>query len=167
MRYPLKKIKDAAICAEIGVWKGNFSHKILRRDPKELHLIDPWAHQDYKKRWYSIEQEKMDKIHLGVQERFKNCPNVKIHRKFSTEVKFPKNYFDWVYVDGNHSYEFVLKDLNYYFPLIKKGGYLCGDDYGWRDADCPKGPKVAVDEFALKNNLKLKISGNQFVIPIT
>lgn len=166
MRYPLKKINEGDICAEIGVWKGGFSAQILNRNPSELHLIDPWVHQDYKKRWYSIPQKSMDRIHDGVHEKFKNDSRVKIHRKFSTDVKFPDSYFDWVYIDGDHSYLMVLKDLEFYFPLVKSGGFLCGDDYGWKSVDCKLGPKPAVDQFAKTHNLNLEIRGKQFVISI-
>ena len=35
-RLPLCKLKDDFICAEIGVWRGDFSHEILKFKPKEL-----------------------------------------------------------------------------------------------------------------------------------
>lgn len=166
MRYPLKKINEDDVCAEIGVWKGDFSTQILKHNPSELHLIDPWVHQDYKKMWYSIKQEEMDKIHNAVHKKFKNDSRVKIHRKFSTDVKFPVAYFDWVYIDGNHTYPMVLKDLEFYLPLVKPGGFLCGDDYGWTSVDCRRGPKPAVDQFVKTHKLNLEIHNTQFVISI-
>jgi hypothetical protein len=170
--YTLTKIKENAICAEVGVWKGGFSSRILEKEPQELHLIDPWIHQDYIERYYSIKQKKMDAIYKGVVTKFKNDSRVTIHRKLSIKAEFPKEYFDWVYIDGDHNYETVVKDLNYYYPMIKKGGYLCGDDYGWTDKNCPKGPKPAVDEFTEARGLKLEAGflGNdskpQFVIHV-
>ena len=166
MRYPLTKINNNDVCAEIGVWKGDFSSDILKRNPSILHLIDPWVHQDYKKMWYSIEQKKMDTIYNNVCKKFADDSRVKIHRNFSTEVKFPNEHFDWVYIDGNHTYPMVVKDLEFYYPLVKKGGFLCGDDYGWTSIDCPIGPKPAIDEFAKAYNLSLEIKGNQFVINV-
>ena len=60
----------------------------------------------------------------------------------------------------------VLKDLEFYFPLVKTGGFLCGDDYGWKSVDCRLGPKPAVDQFVKTHNLNLYIDKNQFVISI-
>lgn len=40
----------------------------------------------------------------------------------------PRNYFDLVFVDGDHSYRAVLADLTAAAGLIKDGGILCGDD---------------------------------------
>jgi hypothetical protein len=155
MRHPATLICEGDICAEVGVWKGQFSDEILTRNPKELHLIDPWLHQDYKGRWYSIPQPKMDEIYQSVSSRFTGDSRVVIHRKSSLDVVFPNGYFDWVYIDGNHSYDAVVGDLEYYYPLVKSGGYLCGDDYGWEDAQ--GGPKPAVDEFVAKYGLKLEL----------
>ncbi|MAH49805.1 hypothetical protein CMI37_28530 [Candidatus Pacearchaeota archaeon] len=186
MREPVRYINEGDICAEVGVWKGGFSSEILKKEPARLHLIDPWVSQPHYKgkygprcsrcvsagracrqhegRWYSIEQQRMDTIFEDVQEKFKDDGRVEIHKDFSTNVNFPKAYFNWVYIDGNHSYEFVLKDLNHYYPLIMKGGFLCGDDYGWTDRHCKKGPKKAVDEFAEKMSLKKVIKRRQFIL---
>jgi hypothetical protein len=35
-----------------------------------------------------------------------------------------------VYIDGNHAYDFVKRDIQLYWPLIEAGGFLCGHDYG-------------------------------------
>lgn len=40
----------------------------------------------------------------------------------------PRNYFDLVFVDGDHSYAAVLADIQAAGGLIKDGGVLCGDD---------------------------------------
>ena len=40
----------------------------------------------------------------------------------------PRNYFDLVFVDGDHSYAAVLADIRAAGAVIKDGGVLCGDD---------------------------------------
>lgn len=162
--YALTKINEGDVCVEVGVWKGDLSAEILNHNPARLHLVDPWAHQDYIAMWYSAPQERMDQIFSEVEERFTLEGRVTIHREFSTEVFFPNDYFDWVYIDGNHTYEQVTKDLEFYFPLVKFGGKLCGDEYNWTGPDCLKGPKPAVDEFISKHGLAIEIDDNQYVI---
>ena len=172
----LRRIKAGDVCAEVGVWKGAFSEHILWRQPSKLHLIDPWAHQDFpvddpnELRIYCCGQEEMDKIYNGVVNKFSEVESVKIHRKFSTDISFPKEYFDWVYIDANHSYENVLEDLRHYRPFIKPGGFLCGDDYGSNDSYpySNGGPERAVQEFIKENGLETKINlqGFQFCIEV-
>ena len=172
--YALQYINEGDVCAEIGVWKGDLSRQILKCKPAKLHLIDPWKSQDVIERCYSIDQEKMDKVYEQVLLEFGSLDNVDIHRSFSVDVAFANQYFDWVYIDGNHNYHAVKKDLEFYYPLIKKGGYLCGDDYAlWSNKpktgfgnDGDGGPKPAVDEFVKEQNLEIEIQENQFVIKI-
>jgi hypothetical protein len=135
----LRKMPRNSVCAEIGVWKGEFSQQILRVvKPIELHLIDPWKYQpDFPERMYggsiAKKQEDMDQVYLQVKKKFENNHKVKIARGYSEEVmaEYVDEYFDWVYIDGNHYYDFVKKDLELAFLKVKKGGLITGDDYNW------------------------------------
>ena len=60
---------------------------------------------------------------------------------------FEDGSLDMVYIDGNHKYEFVKADIKAWLPKIKKGGFLCGHDYGHKL--CP-GTKPAIHETAGK-----------------
>lgn len=53
---------------------------------------------------------------------------------------------DLVYVDASHEYEDVARDLRAYWPLVRPGGVLVGDDYA---AEWP-GVMQAVDEFTMR-----------------
>ena len=69
---------------------------------------------------------------------------------------------DFVFLDGGHSYETVLNDLNLIYEKIvkNKGAIILCDDYD--DATYITGVKKAVDEFIKKNNLKLEIIKKRF-----
>jgi hypothetical protein len=142
---------------EIGVWKGDFSEEILiNKKPKLLYLLDPWEFfPEYPDRWYggtsANSQKDMDEIYNNVVSRFKNFNNIKILRIKSKDVLqyINENTLDWVYIDGNHSYDFVLSDLNISFILLKNNGYILGDDYGEEVKD-------AVLTFCKNNNMFIK-----------
>lgn len=42
---------------------------------------------------------------------------------------FPERSVDLVLIDGNHDYDFVLADLSAWWPKVRDGGVLAGDDY--------------------------------------
>ena len=50
-------------------------------------------------------------------------------------------------------YESTKHELEHLFPLVEKGGIVIIDDYGWWE-----GAKKAVDEYILKNNIKIFLS---------
>lgn len=175
--FVLERMHKASVCAEIGVYKGDFSEKIIEIvGPKRLHLIDPWTYEEdetYGMSLYGgqagVNQNYMDAIYGQVQKRFKrqiDAGVVKIHRASSVEAcaNFPDEYFDWIYVDGNHLYEFVKQDLNSYYSKVKGGGYIAGDDYhtvGWWQG----GVKRAVDEFISQRRCeRILIESNQFIL---
>jgi predicted O-methyltransferase YrrM len=58
---------------------------------------------------------------------------------------------DLVFVDASHEYDEVFRDLEAWYPRIKKGGILCGDDWIWGET---KPVQRAVKHFANKHNLQ-------------
>ncbi len=174
--FLLEMLPRNSIGMEIGVHKGDFSQRILEIvQPRELHLVDPWKHEaseTYQKALYGGQakngQDEMDRRYADVCARFQaqmTRRQVKIHRGFSTDVlgQFADDYFDWIYIDGNHLYEYVKKDIEISFRKTKIGGLVTGDDYmegGWWEG----GVKKAVDEVAKTQAAQLvEIRHNQFI----
>ncbi len=112
---------------------GNF------KDYNDLNLID------YEKMAHKRLKNFKDKIHW-------------IRKKSSDAAKEIPNNLDFVYIDGNHAYEFIKNDLETYYPKLKEGGFLAGHDFYKTNGD--QGPSYngvlkAVTEFAVNNNLEL------------
>ena len=69
-----------------------------------------------------------DTYHTEFDTNF-NCQQIVKH-----EIpKFEDEFFDMIYIDGNHEPEFVLEDAVLSFRKLKKGGWMIFDDYGWVD----------------------------------
>ena len=171
----LKRLPRQAICAEVGVWKGDFSVRIQRRTkPRMLHLIDPWYFEpNLPDRWYggviAKSQRDMDQICHDVKTRFANAPNVKIHRGTSSDIlsQFDDCYFDWIYVDADHRFASVLSDLRLCLAKTKPGGLVAGDDYTWGSFEgypVRQAVKEVVDEYGLSESLTILRS--QFIIEL-
>jgi hypothetical protein len=170
----LKRLPRKSVGAEIGVWKGDFSERIYHIvSPTKLYLVDPWEYNPaYPARMYggkvANSQSDMDAIFNAVSKRFRNRPNVIIERHQSSEFFSKSNveYMNFVYIDGNHSYDYVLKDLELSKKLVKSGGCITGDDFFWKDADGSMPIKDAVENFAETHRLTYNIFGNQFLIKL-
>jgi hypothetical protein len=139
--------------AEIGVAEGAFAAAILEAaEPRELHLIDPWSNVESGSgllQGGTMLEDVKDAIERGVEMgapppnamgdsmlakvagRFEGDPRVRLHRQYSYKAAagFEEGYFDFVYIDGNHNYEFVLRDLQDFASRLKPGGLLFGHDF--------------------------------------
>lgn len=124
--------------AEIGVYLGDNAIDILDvAKPKSLHLIDPWEKSNYSYNDIFMNSD-FEHIYNVATTKFHNHPDfesIKIHRMLSYEAsqEFPDNYFDWIYIDGNHSYDNVSRDLHYYYQKVKLGGLILGHDFTWAE----------------------------------
>lgn len=78
-----------------------------------------------------------------------------------------KESVDLVYIDGNHMSKHVLEDAVNSFYVLKNGGYIVFDDYGWglnNPSHCQ--PKTAIDSFLLsyEKYLTVKSVGWQVIV---
>lgn len=138
-----------SVIAEVGVDEGEFTEELLRVvNPRKLHLIDAWAGGRYPDQLAGIVAARFkDQIARGV---------VEINRGFSDEVlaTFPDEYFDWLYVDTNHSFETTRKELAVAAKKVKEGGIIAGHDFLTYDfaGGCMYGVVEAVHEFVCLND---------------
>jgi len=176
--FVLKRFPKKSVGAEIGVWRGNFSQEILNVvKPSRLHLIDPWVYQDgpeFSRALYGgirgENQQRMDSVYRSVVDRFGwhiTHEIVDIHRGKSEDIlpQFPDGALDWAYIDGDHRYEGVLRDLKLVHQKLKPRGLAAGDDYTnvtawWKDGV----PRAVNEVIRLGLYRPVDIRGNQFVL---
>tara|TARA_Y100000996_G_C22409343_1_gene596556 strand:- start:292 stop:885 length:594 start_codon:yes stop_codon:yes gene_type:complete len=126
----LDYLPKESVCAELGVLDGKYTKEIISRtNPTELVLVD---------------------IDSDIENVIKGD---------SVEVMntFEDNYFDWVYIDTDHSYELTKKELEVCSRKVKDDGYIALHDYIWYDyfnsilddSDIYFGVVKAVNEFIL------------------
>jgi SAM-dependent methyltransferase len=70
-----------------------------------------------------------------------------VYPLITTSVRAARTFvdgsLDFVFLDGNHTYESVTEDLSVWWPKIKPGGFLGGHDYDSHWPDVVR----AVDDF--------------------
>lgn len=142
----LIEIPDNGICAELGINKGDFSREILVSvRPKVLHLVD-----------INSESVKIGKVRFKeyIHER-----QVAVYESDSSTWlnSQPDETYDWIYINGDHSYEGVKKDLEAAHKKIKPDGMITLNDYiFFGSSDLTKyGVIEATNEFCLKYDYEL------------
>ena len=105
------------IGGEAGTYRGDFANYILETLlPKKFYVFD------------------LDMQTYDVAKRFKDEIDAElvqlIEGDSSTQLaEFPVDYFDWLYIDGDHSYEGCKKDLIQAARTVKPGGLIFVNDY--------------------------------------
>lgn len=120
----LSFLPKSGVVAELGVDKGDFSKRILDiTQPQTLHLIDAWNTERY---GIAKQNEVIQKFRTGTE-----AGTVKLHIGLSTERvhDFPDAYFDWIYIDTDHSYTTTAAELELYLPKMKTNGIIAGHDF--------------------------------------
>ena len=157
-------IPECGTYGEIGVFKGEFAsalHKLL--DPSKIVLFDLFTG-----RTGSGDQDGNNFSHVSLDDVFKT---LKADGRFELEKgdsssnlsKYPDNYFDMIYVDGDHSYEGCKRDLVVAYSKVKPNGYILGHDYELNMKKAQTawefGVRQAVDEFCVQTGQTIKAKG--------
>jgi len=173
----IKRVRPRFI-VEVGTWKGASALtmaeacKALELDAQILCIdtwlgaLEFWTNTKDSERYLSLDlkhgfpavyyQFLANVCHRGLQSWIVPFPQTA-----STAALWLRQYGlepDMIYVDASHEEEDVYEDIANYFDILKKGGVLFGDDYGW------DGVRLAVDRFSSENKLQPEFYSDKWVL---
>ena len=167
---PFERLSDISskkdlIGVEIGVYAGDHAFSLLTNlKIKKLYLIDPYEIYDeflnssdgklYNEEFLPLNLAKKEAIDkLG---KFKNNTQW-IFKKSLDAPSEIKEELDFIYIDGNHEYKYIKKDIENYYPLLKRGGVIGGHDFYNGYTKSHSDVINAVLEFVYTHKLQLNI----------
>jgi hypothetical protein len=116
---------------EIGVFKGEFSKNVLQNWEGTLYMVDVWRPLGAEYEDASNHREHIDAFQ-ETMENIKGMEDRGIMIRATSEIAagmFDDESLDFIFIDANHAYDFVVEDINLWFPKLKKGGVFSGHDY--------------------------------------
>ena len=155
----LKHTSRSIVGLEIGVWRGDNAGYLLQNcnNISKLYGIDPYLpYQDWNR---FITKEDIDPIKNAAVENLKMFGDrFELIETTATAAvnRFKDNSLDFIFIDGNHSFETCHQDLCNYYDKVKPGGIFAGHDYTLQ----------GVNNALFKFRKEKKITGNFKVIPI-
>ncbi|MFO1427139.1 MAG: class I SAM-dependent methyltransferase [Steroidobacteraceae bacterium] len=177
--FLFRHLPRGGVVIEVGVFDGDFSERILALNaPRKLHLVDPWftredgtLYDGPTQQFASKEQASaaLQSQYQHVTTRFAGeiaAGRIEVHRMLSHDAAplFPDGHFDWAYVDASHFYDDVKRDIASFFPKLRPGGFIAGDDYDRRGI-WDHGVTRAVDEFIATGAVEVvRLHNHQFLL---
>ena len=140
--YLLTLMPIGGVVAEVGTQHGYFARRILDIvRPLELHLFD-------------LSFDQFDEAGLIV-----NDSRIQRHVGDSSSLlaQMLDAYFDWIYIDGDHSYNGVMNDLKVSATKVKTNGFVVLNDFTyWSPLESiPYGVPHAVCDFCIEFNWEI------------
>lgn len=156
---------DYPSVAEVGVFRGDMSRRLLYRLNLHLLMVDAWGEFDSESYRESgddkafISKEDWEKVKYDALSNTEFASNrVRAYQGTSLEAakEFETEKFDLVFLDAAHDYENVDKDIEAWWPLVADGGWLGGHDYGRPEF----GVTEAVGDFAEETGKTVELGQN-------
>lgn len=148
------QLKDNSTIVEVGSWMGRstaYMASLIKNSGKNIRFysIDTWqgsAAEEGHQKWISQLKQRGSDLYKEYLDNLTSCDLIDVvtpirSPSISAAEKFSDSSIDMIHIDASHEYIDVLKDLEAWYPKIKNGGLLTGDDYGW------PGVYKAVNEF--------------------
>lgn len=162
----LRRLPDGPVRgAEVGVFGGALSARLLSRPDLQLTMIDSWegdgaAYADGNDWHATLSQDQQDRYYWAAVSATAGASDrreIIKARSLDAAKQIADASLDFVFLDADHSAHAVAADISAWLPKVKPGGLICGHDYG--HALFP-GVKLAVDAFALASGAKIETGGD-------
>lgn len=142
---------------ELGVWTGENFCFILQSCPniKTLYGIDPFKpYMDWNR---LIDENFMANVKATALDNINNQigdlkEKVTFFEDYANNVldKIPDGSLDFIFIDGDHSYEQAKNDITKWWPKVRTGGLFSGHDFSL------PGVTRAIKEFRAENNISTR-----------
>jgi predicted O-methyltransferase YrrM len=134
---------------EIGVSRGENAHYFLENCLNIVEYVGVDPYMPYFDVTHPVSKEDIEGAMADMQTNLIGFDNYRHVRATSEDAvkQFEDESFDYIFIDGDHSYEAVKRDINLYFSKCKTGGVFAGHDWNLSDV------QQAVNEFRTKNSI--------------
>ena len=119
---------------EVGAWKGRSTSAMgvmIKNSGKNIKfdVVDTFLGSEEHQNQESIQKGTLYSEYINNIAPVEDVVNTIVGDSSNVANFYKDESLDFVFLDGDHSYEGITKDILAWFPKLKPGGILAGDDY--------------------------------------
>ena len=169
----LRLLPKNSVGAELGILDGAFSEQLVQIvQPRRLFLVDLFTgttrllRPDATGDWHPFQPTPEEAWRLARQRLAGPIENGSVQLICAEACAWlesvPGRSLDWIYLDDDHTYQHVTRELELARGCLRPGGWLMGHDY------CAVLPGVpqAVDEFCARHHLAIEVLTDERPLPV-
>lgn len=119
--------KEMDSIVEIGSWKGRSTHALLSGCKGDVYAVDHFLGSQAESKAHA--EARTGDIYKQFMENVGSFNNLHVLKMDNAEAvkQFEDKSVDMVFIDGGHTRQEVIDDINRWLPKVKK--VICGHDY--------------------------------------
>lgn len=122
--------KQAGHCErilELGTYHGRSTRAMLDNSQAHIWCVDTWEGRIT--RSTTATDRDLNFFKANIEDMKDRVTILQMSTDLAVKQLRELEKFDLVFIDADHTYEWVRKDILAYGPLVKPNGLLCGHDY--------------------------------------
>lgn len=132
--FIVDNLENNSKMVEVGSWLGRsisyfaVESKIKNKDIK-CYCVDIWEPYHEIPNHHLFQNDNAYNQFLTNISKVKDVIEPVRGKSEDVSKEFQDEYFDFIFIDAAHDYDNVMKDLNAWYPKLKKNGIIGGHDY--------------------------------------
>lgn len=132
LQFLAETASKSKLIYEIGSYAGRSTRALADNTKGVVHAIDGWNTANYAGNnsgavIFNTNEQIFNQFYCNMKDHIESGKVIVPFKNW--EDYYPKQCADFIFIDGEHSYENVKRDIEKALNLIQAGGILAGHDY--------------------------------------
>jgi predicted O-methyltransferase YrrM len=148
-------VKEGDKIVEVGPWRGRSTTAlVLGAKTKDITVVDKWEGTIGEEEYFPTTGIPIREEFIANMKKTGLVPAMIYEESWKGSERFADGSITLLFIDANHTEDFVYRDIISWLPKVRKGGIICGHDW-YSKPGVPIAVRKVLAEHSELANLKL------------